>query len=129
MEPCIDSYQACGRLHWCFDKGHPSQICADNCVLEAYSPCERAAQWHPDVPRTLGAVLLVVLVTSWSALATDLTTNQPRRWCDKITGQTLPVSRDFTAYTLREPMGVAGQIIPWVRLPPCQRWLGGAAAG
>ena len=28
-------------------------------------------------------------------------------------GETLPVSKDFTAYTLREPIGVAGQIIPW----------------
>ena len=35
---------------------------------------------------------------------------------DKITGEVLPVATEgFTAYTLREPMGVVGQIIPWVR--------------
>lgn len=32
---------------------------------------------------------------------------------DKIHGETIPVSGDFFNYTLREPMGVVGQIIPW----------------
>lgn len=35
-------------------------------------------------------------------------------WCDKIQGATIPVATEgFTAYTLKEPIGVAGQIIPW----------------
>jgi acyl-CoA reductase-like NAD-dependent aldehyde dehydrogenase len=35
-------------------------------------------------------------------------------WCTKIEGGTLPVSiPDLFAYTRREPVGVAGQIIPW----------------
>jgi acyl-CoA reductase-like NAD-dependent aldehyde dehydrogenase len=36
-------------------------------------------------------------------------------WVTKITGDTIPVSRggDAFAYTLREPIGVCGQIIPW----------------
>lgn len=36
-------------------------------------------------------------------------------WCTKITGQTVPLSssQPFHAYTLREPVGVCGQIIPW----------------
>ncbi|KAL4449498.1 hypothetical protein ABPG77_007142 [Micractinium sp. CCAP 211/92] len=35
-------------------------------------------------------------------------------WCDKIQGSTIPVATEgFTAYTLREPIGVVGQIIPW----------------
>jgi aldehyde dehydrogenase (NAD+) len=34
-------------------------------------------------------------------------------WCDKIEGSTLPVNGDFLNYTLKEPVGVAGQIIPW----------------
>lgn len=34
-------------------------------------------------------------------------------WCDKILGDTIPVSGDFHAYTRREPVGVAAQIIPW----------------
>jgi len=32
---------------------------------------------------------------------------------DKIHGDTIPVSNDFFNYTLREPAGVVGQIIPW----------------
>mgnify|MGYP001218408893 CR=1 FL=1 len=40
-------------------------------------------------------------------------------WCTKIEGGTLPISvpympgAEFHAYTLREPIGVVGQIIPW----------------
>jgi phenylacetaldehyde dehydrogenase len=36
-------------------------------------------------------------------------------WATKITGSTLPLSfpGDFHSYTLREPVGVAAQIIPW----------------
>lgn len=40
-------------------------------------------------------------------------------WADKITGETIPVAPpydpdgEFLNYTLREPIGVAGQIIPW----------------
>ncbi|CAL8465907.1 g5443 [Coccomyxa elongata] len=34
-------------------------------------------------------------------------------WADKIYGQTIPVEGKMTAYTLREPIGVVGQIIPW----------------
>src|SRR3954449_7339409 len=35
-------------------------------------------------------------------------------WCTKIEGGTLPVSiPEMFAYTRREPVGVAGQIIPW----------------
>jgi aldehyde dehydrogenase (NAD+) len=34
-------------------------------------------------------------------------------WADKIHGQTIPVSGNYFCYTRREPVGVAGQIIPW----------------
>ena len=34
-------------------------------------------------------------------------------WCDKITGDTLPVSGNFFTYTLKEPVGVVGAITPW----------------
>jgi acyl-CoA reductase-like NAD-dependent aldehyde dehydrogenase len=34
-------------------------------------------------------------------------------WADKLSGDTLPVSGDFFAYTLREPVGVVGAIVPW----------------
>ena len=32
---------------------------------------------------------------------------------DKIQGDTIPISGDYFCYTRREPVGVAGQIIPW----------------
>lgn len=34
-------------------------------------------------------------------------------WADKIHGQTIGTTRDKLAYTLRQPIGVVGQIIPW----------------
>jgi phenylacetaldehyde dehydrogenase len=34
-------------------------------------------------------------------------------WATKIEGRTMPFNSDFLAYTLREPIGVVGQIIPW----------------
>ena len=34
-------------------------------------------------------------------------------WADKINGQVIPTRRDALTYTVREPMGVVGAIIPW----------------
>ncbi|MFQ5529972.1 MAG: aldehyde dehydrogenase family protein [Gemmatimonadota bacterium] len=34
-------------------------------------------------------------------------------WADKLTGDVIPVSGGFLNYTLREPVGVVGAIIPW----------------
>ena len=34
-------------------------------------------------------------------------------WADKIHGQTIPIRGNYFCYTQREPVGVAGQIIPW----------------
>src|SRR5947199_5773790 len=34
-------------------------------------------------------------------------------WTDKIVGDTLPVDGPFFTYTLREPIGVVGAIVPW----------------
>lgn len=34
-------------------------------------------------------------------------------WADKIHGNTIPTSHKKFAYTLRQPIGVCGQIIPW----------------
>jgi aldehyde dehydrogenase (NAD+) len=34
-------------------------------------------------------------------------------WADKIEGKTIPVNGPFFSYTRHEPVGVAGQIIPW----------------
>jgi aldehyde dehydrogenase (NAD+) len=34
-------------------------------------------------------------------------------WADKIAGQVIPARTDALTYTVREPMGVVGAIIPW----------------
>lgn len=34
-------------------------------------------------------------------------------WADKVEGRTIPVRGRFLCYTLRQPVGVIGQIIPW----------------
>jgi aldehyde dehydrogenase (NAD+) len=34
-------------------------------------------------------------------------------WADKIHGETIPVEGPFLNYTLREPLGVVGAIVPW----------------
>jgi aldehyde dehydrogenase (NAD+) len=34
-------------------------------------------------------------------------------WADKIEGRTIPIRGNFLCYTLRQPVGVVGQIIPW----------------
>jgi len=34
-------------------------------------------------------------------------------WADKIVGETIPVEGPFFVYTLREPVGVIGAIVPW----------------
>lgn len=34
-------------------------------------------------------------------------------WADKIHGETIPIRGNYFCYTKREPLGVAGQIIPW----------------
>ncbi|KAH8904737.1 aldehyde dehydrogenase [Coniochaeta sp. PMI_546] len=34
-------------------------------------------------------------------------------WADKVLGQTIPVSKDKFAYTLKQPVGVCGAISPW----------------
>jgi aldehyde dehydrogenase (NAD+)/phenylacetaldehyde dehydrogenase len=34
-------------------------------------------------------------------------------WADKVYGETIPTGDDVFTYTLREPHGVCGQIIPW----------------
>src|SRR3954462_1366622 len=34
-------------------------------------------------------------------------------WADKVEGRTIPVRGSFLSYTLRQPVGVVGQIIPW----------------
>lgn len=52
-------------------------------------------------------------------------------YADKIHGQTIPVRGNYFAYTRREPVGVAGQIIPWnfPMLMTAWKWGPALAAG
>ena len=52
-------------------------------------------------------------------------------WADKITGDTIPIRGNYFCYTRREPMGVAGQIIPWnfPLLMAAWKWAPALAAG
>ena len=52
-------------------------------------------------------------------------------YADKIHGQTIPVRGNYFTYTRREPVGVAGQIIPWnfPILMVCWKWGPALAAG
>ncbi len=34
-------------------------------------------------------------------------------WADKNQGETIPVDGDYLCYTVHDPVGVCGQIIPW----------------
>jgi len=34
-------------------------------------------------------------------------------WADKVMGETIPVKGNYFTYTLREPLGVVGAIVPW----------------
>src|SRR5260370_20267142 len=43
-------------------------------------------------------------------------------WVTKIFGETNPSDRSLFNYTLREPLGVCGQIIPWNRPPSMVPW-------
>jgi aldehyde dehydrogenase (NAD+) len=52
-------------------------------------------------------------------------------YADKIHGQTIPIRGNFFCYTRREPIGVAGQIIPWnfPMLMTAWKWGPALAAG
>ena len=52
-------------------------------------------------------------------------------FADKLCGQTIPIPGDFFTYTRREPVGVAGQIIPWnfPMLMVAWKWAPALAAG
>jgi aldehyde dehydrogenase (NAD+) len=48
-------------------------------------------------------------------------------WADKIHGKTIPVEGNYFCYTLHEPVGVVGQIIPWNFPLLMQAWKWGPA--
>ena len=52
-------------------------------------------------------------------------------WADKIHGETIPIRGNYFCYTRREPLGVAGQIIPWnfPLLMVAWKWAPALAAG
>ena len=48
-------------------------------------------------------------------------------WADKIEGKTIPINGPYFTYTRHEPVGVAGQIIPWNFPLLMQAWKWGPA--
>ena len=52
-------------------------------------------------------------------------------WADKIQGQVIPIRGNYLCYTKKEPVGVAGQIIPWnfPLLMAAWKWAPALAAG
>lgn len=50
---------------------------------------------------------------SFDILQTIETLHYYAGWCTKLEGETIGVNPNFFNYTLREPVGVVGQIIPW----------------
>ncbi|KNE22075.1 aldehyde dehydrogenase family protein [Virgibacillus pantothenticus] len=48
-------------------------------------------------------------------------------WATKVLGQTVPISPDYLNYTVHEPVGVVGQIIPWNFPLSMASWKLGAA--
>ncbi len=48
-------------------------------------------------------------------------------WCTKLEGETITTNPGFFTYTLREPVGVVGQIIPWNFPMLMQAWKWGPA--
>jgi aldehyde dehydrogenase (NAD+) len=52
-------------------------------------------------------------------------------WSDKIEGRTIPINGPYFTYTLHEPVGVCGQIIPWnfPLLMQAWKWAPALAAG
>ncbi len=64
---------------------------------------------------------------AWDIPATIATFRYYAGWADKIHGQVIPVANRYFTYTRREPVGVAGQIIPW-NYPLCMlAWKWGPA--
>jgi aldehyde dehydrogenase (NAD+) len=52
-------------------------------------------------------------------------------WADKIEGRTIPINGPYFTYTMHEPVGVCGQIIPWnfPLLMQAWKWAPALAAG
>jgi aldehyde dehydrogenase (NAD+) len=64
---------------------------------------------------------------AWDIPATIATFRYYAGWADKIHGDVIPVANRYFTYTRREPVGVAGQIIPW-NYPLCMlAWKWGPA--
>ncbi|MEM4780395.1 MAG: aldehyde dehydrogenase family protein [Halalkalicoccus sp.] len=108
----------------------------DRAVAAADAAVERDAEWRSLDPRERGARLYamadvieerkeeIVLVESHdngktpfeASLDVDMVIDTFRYyagWTDKIQGDQVPVPGDRLNYTVREPVGVTGHVIPW----------------
>jgi acyl-CoA reductase-like NAD-dependent aldehyde dehydrogenase len=127
---------ATGNVITTVAQGGPADV--DRAVAAARAAFEHGADWRKMTPGDRGRAMtrLAMLVESNAdelAELESLDNGKPLKfaryvdvastishlhyyagWCTKIEGGTLPVSiPEMFAYTRREPVGVAGQIIPW----------------
>jgi aldehyde dehydrogenase (NAD+) len=105
-------------------------------AVRAARTCLEAAAWRELPARQRGRLLarLADLLEQRAAEAAELETRNNGKplfesqidvamaietlryyagWADKLAGDTLPVSGPFFTYTVREPVGVVGAIVPW----------------
>ena len=81
-------------------------------ALQAGRPgrCRRPTSWRRS-SRSTAARRSPTRRATWPASPTPCATTAG--WADKVEGRTVPVRGNFLSYTLRQPVGVVGQIIPW----------------
>lgn len=86
-----------------------------------------------DLPLTVNTLRYYAGTLAW--MASCLWSQHPRRsprfdvshhagWADKIQGKTIPLNGNYHAYSLLQPVGVVGSIIPWnVKSPSSKGWM------
>jgi len=67
-----------------------------------------------DVSESISVLRYKNLIVIGNALVLKLKYRYYAGWADKIYGRTIDVGPTKLAYTLHQPIGVCGQIIPWV---------------
>jgi len=105
-------------------------------AVAAARGCFESGEWQGLSPRKRGALLLKAadLLAARLKEVAEIETRQNGKplfeskidvamtietlryyggWADKIGGETLPVDGGFLTYTLTEPVGVVGAIVPW----------------
>src|SRR5436853_427220 len=95
---------------------YANQFCPPHKASKAVGLIKRSVQTGAEIPfesaLALERELQQQLFEGEVAMASE-TFGYYACWADTRTGDTLPVSGNFFTYTLREPVGVVGAIVPW----------------